>query len=412
MKILQVNNYHFRKGGSESVYFETSKLLEEHGHEVIHFSVNDINALDSKTKKYFVDPHEFMDNTVVNKILSIPKFFYSFESAKKLKILLEKEKPDIVHLHIFYSRLTSSILPVLKKYNVPVVMTVHEYKMLCPMYLFMDNNGNICEKCANGNTLHCIINKCNKGNLAYSIISSLEAKFRDWFFPYEKYVDHFIMVSEFIKNKHLAYKPEIKDKTSIIHNFVDSNRFQEKIILGEYYLFFGRLSVEKGILELIDKWIYLDEKIKLIIVGTGPLENTIKEHIQENNLNNILLVGAKYDEELLQYVQNAKYVIFPSKVYETFGLGILESFACAKPVIAANIGNFSNLVEENKTGFLFNLDKEEDLIKKINQAEALSLSSYIEMSKNTTKIASLYSKKEYYHKIFTLYNLLINNKRK
>ncbi|MFO0793949.1 MAG: glycosyltransferase, partial [Candidatus Brocadiaceae bacterium] len=209
MRILQINNYHYIKGGSDRVYFETSKLLEEKGHTVIHFSVNDKEALESPYKKYFLNGIDFLkkDKLCVKNIL---RFVYSHEAREKLENLIRNENPEIAHLHIFYGRIGLSILPVLKKYNIPAVMTVHEYKVLCPMYNFLNRNEEICEKCAKGNYFYCVINRCNRNSFLYSFVSALECYVRDSLFNYEKYIDKFIMVSKFIQEKHLKYKPHLR----------------------------------------------------------------------------------------------------------------------------------------------------------------------------------------------------------
>ena len=171
------------------------------------------------SNSFFVETSDPNEGGVLSKLMRIPSFIYSSKSYNSLKSLLKSEKPDIAHLHIFYGQLTSSVLKALKEEGIPTVMSVHEYRMLCPVSVFMNNKGEICEKCAGNSYWPCVVSKCNKGSYAFSAISALESAFRDRFFDYKEYVDHFIMVSQFIEKKHSQYFPGIENKSSILYNF-------------------------------------------------------------------------------------------------------------------------------------------------------------------------------------------------
>ena len=407
MKVLQINNYHYLRGGSETVYLETSQLLEDNGHKVIHFSVSDVESLDSKTKKYFVKPHHYMGGSLLDRLFSIPKFLYSNEASTKLDLLLSKEKPDIVHLHIFYARLTSSILPVLKKHNVPVVMTLHEHRLMCPTSLFMDSENNICEKCANGNYLHCIKKRCNKGSLPFSIISALEAKFRDLFFPYENYINSFIAVSDFSLNKHSQYKGWSTSKLSRIYNFVDINKyhFVNNHKDRSQYLYFGRLSKEKGILTLFRAWTNFPD-LELIVVGEGDQRAELEQFIVEHKITNITLTGFLSGSELKERVVNSKFVILPSECYENNPLTVIESFAYGVPVIGANIGGIPELILD--CNLLFNSRDEASLVKAIIYSQGLSYSSYKIISEDVRNFVEDYCNAgAYYNQLINIYSNLL-----
>jgi len=413
MKILQINNYHYLKGGSEKVYFETSELLKRKRHEVIYFSVKEEETFETPYSKYFVEPIQYKDVSFFTKLKNVTKFIYSKESKQKLEKLIIEEKPDIAHLHIFYGRLTSSILPVLKKYNIPTVMTVHEYRMLCPVYVMLDSKGKICEKCTNGNYFHCIINKCNKGDIFNSTVSALDCFIRDKFFPYEEYIDKFIMVSKFIMNKHLEYKPQLKNKVVQIYNFVNTN-FNEKelkISHQNYYLYFGRLSREKGVLTLLETWKNFPN-LKLKIVGTGELEKEVKTFVSNNKMDNVKILGYKTGEELENLVKNAKFVIVPSEWYENNPMNIIESFSYGKPVIGAKIGGIPELVLDNKTGFLFESKNVKSLVESINKAENLTDSEYLNLSKNAYEFAKEnFNSEIYYKNLISVYKEVLSERK-
>ncbi|HHT9109543.1 MAG TPA: glycosyltransferase family 4 protein [Candidatus Brocadiaceae bacterium] len=409
MKILQVNNYHYLRGGSERVYFETSKLLEENGHTVIHFSVKDTDSFDSPFKGYFVDPVTYFKSGLLNKTKNVFKFIYSRDAKNKFEELIKNEKPDIVHLHIFYGRLTSSILPVLKKYSIPAVMTVHEYKMLCPVYNFLNNEGKICEKCANSCYYHCVIHKCNKGDLFYSSVSALESYIRDKCFPYEKYIGRFIMVSKFVLTKHLQYRPQIQNKAIQVSNFVNVEEYTPNYSPGNYYLYVGRISKEKGILTLLKAWKHL-ANIALKIVGDGDYKDQIIRYIKENNINNVELVGYLTGKQLFEIVRNSKYMIAPSECFETFGLNIIEGFACGKPSIASKIGAIPELVQDGINGFLFESGNVDSLVKTIKLAEDTPGEKYLEMAISARNLVeNNFNKEIYYKRLMGVYQEAILN---
>ena len=157
MKILQINNFHYYRGGSDAVYLNTGKLLEAKGHEVIYFSTQSDKNENFGVSPYFIEQNNFNEKSIINKVKSFPKFIHNNEAVANLINLIAKEKPDVVHLHIFYRHFSNSILKVLKAEGIPMVMSVHEYRMLCPVYIMLDNKNNICEKCAKGNYLNAII---------------------------------------------------------------------------------------------------------------------------------------------------------------------------------------------------------------------------------------------------------------
>ncbi|BBB33401.1 group 1 glycosyl transferase [Thermotomaculum hydrothermale] len=404
IKVLQINNYHYLKGGSETVYLKTGELLQRKGHDVIFFSVRDKEILDTKHSSYFINPVDFKNLPFFKKVLMVKRFFYSKDAANSLEKLILDTKPDIAHLHIFYGRLSLSILPVLKKHKIPVVMTVHEYRMLCPMYLMLDRKGKICEKCAKGNYFHCVFKRCNRGKLLDSMGVSFECFFRDLFFPYEKHIDKFIMVSKFIMKKHIKYKPELEEKSVQIYNFINFDKLTPYHSHENYYLYFGRLSKEKGIFTLLKAWKNFPE-LKLKIAGSGNEEANLKRMIKENNLKKIKLIGLKKDKELEEIGRKAKFVIVPSEWYENNPMSVIESLALGTPIIGANIGGIPELISDGLTGFLFESKNTSSLIRAIEKAEILDEHKYKEFSKSAHSFAKEnFNSEIYYNKLLEVYN--------
>lgn len=314
-------------------------------------------------------------------------YLYSWDAASKLEKLILQEKPDVAHLHIFQSRLTSAILPVLKRHRIPVVMTLHEYKMLCPTYLFLDRSNKLCEMCPKHGNFHVVRKRCVKGSLLQSLLSYFEVTLRDAFFPYERHVDRFLPVSDFVLNKHIQYKPALQGKINRLYNFIDLSEYQFKATNDGYYLFIGRLSLEKGVLFLVNAWKKF-RHIPLLIVGDGPLRHQVEELILRLELPNVKLLGFKKKDELITIIQKAKYAVMPSLTYETFGLTLIESMACGTPPIAARIGGMNELVQDGINGLQFISGSETDFLDAIEKSIGISNEEYQRLANNGCKMVN------------------------
>ena len=406
MKILQINNYHHVKGGSDTVYLSTGKLLEKMGHEVIYFSTSSVENIQDGKKSYLVPTEDPNEGGVLTQLKKIPSFIYSRSNYRSLKAVLKKEKPDVAHLHIFYGRLTSSILKALKEESIPTVMSVHEYRMLCPVSVFMSSKGEICEKCAGKNYIPCVTSKCNKGSYAFSSISAIESTFRDIFFDYKKYIDHFIMVSQFIQNKHREYFPGIEKKSSILYNFQNLNNINISKPKEVDLVFFGRLSREKGILTLLNA-IRENKNISLKIIGTGPEEETIRKFVKTNSLNKVNLLGFRQGDDLWNHIASARFVVVPSECYENNPMTVIESLFLGVPVIGSNIGGIPEIVKKDH-GLIFKPGNVSDLKKQIEVALEIPANTYTKMELSAKDFANhKFSEGNHYKKLIKIYNKVL-----
>ena len=196
MKILMVNKFYYIKGGSETYYFSLKNLLEKNGHEVIDFSMEDEKNFESKYSKFFVNNVDYnKEQSIFSKMKEAKKIIYSTEAKKKLELLIKETKPDIAHLHIFQHQLSLSILDVLKKYNIPIVYTAHDLKMICPNYKML-THGEICERCKDGKYYNCLKYKCLKDSMAKSGVAMMEAYINKCRKAYDK-IDYIISPSKF-----------------------------------------------------------------------------------------------------------------------------------------------------------------------------------------------------------------------
>ena len=408
MKILLIDVYNFNKGGAESVCFNTGKMLEEHGNEVVYFTLKWKQNSPSPFEKYFPKSKETRSGPL-RTVKNIINYFYHFEAANKIEQLIIGEKPDIAHIHLLWGQITPSIFPVLRKYKIPILFTVHDYRIVCPAYTFRDGNGRICEACRGKFFYRCVTHTCCKNSKLMSIVMAGEQYFRNTFFNPFKYIDGFIYVSNFAKGIQEKHMPLIKAKPSIIlYNFSESIASCPKILQEDkYYLYFGRLSYEKGINTLLEAFKMLPN-CKLKVVGKGPKENELKDFVCKSNMQNVEFLGYKQGEELTSLVSGAYFVIVPSEWYENNPLSIIESLSLGTPVIGSNIGGIPELIQDEKTGFTFTMGSPADLTKTIRKAIAIPEEKLYEMSIACNKFAQQhFSADKHFNYLISIYQSIL-----
>ncbi len=402
MKILQINNCHYRRGGADVVYLNTGQLLEENGHTVFYFSQENKKNFKAPTSKYFVKATDYFGKSLVDKVLSIPRFFFSFEAKNKLSQLLTDLQPDIAHIHLFKADLTPAVLQVLKQHRVPVLITLHDYGMLCPHNLMLDGKMNICNRCIHGSPLNCIRHKCNRNNLVLSSLSSFEYIFQITLFPFEKYIDKIIAVSKFGQKIH-QNSGKFNREVGHLYNFypdLKNTKIQNK--KGNYFLFFGRLSKEKGISTLFSAWLSNNRKTSLKIAGTGEMFDGLNEIAAVNP--QIEMLGFKSGDELTTLIREASFIIVPSEWYENNPLTIIEAYANGKPVIGSDVGGIPEIIDDGVTGYLFEMKSVIELSKTIDRAEAIGEEDYQRISLNARKFAEQhFDPEKHYTTLMELY---------
>lgn len=368
MKILMVNKFFYIKGGSETYYFALRRLLESLGHTVIDFSMTDEKNFESDYSRYFVNNVDYNKRlSMQEKISAAASLIYSREAKEKLERLVSAEKPDVAHLHIFQHQISLSILDVLKKHHIPVIYTAHDLQMLCPNYQMM-THGRVCEACKGGHYLSCLKKRCIKDSFAKSALGTFEAFYNKIHKKYDV-IDRIITPSAFYRQKFLEFGIE-ENRVIHIPNFLDRQRPQVNPLpeQGQYYLYFGRLSHEKGIPTLIHAAEATGVSLK--IVGKGPLYEQLTQTCSEN----VELLGFKSGQELTDLIGNAKAVVLPSEWYENGPYSAIEALQLGRPLIGADIGGIPELICEN--GFLFRSGDKDGLKDAILSMEALSETQY------------------------------------
>lgn len=351
-----------------------------------------------------MDYPELSESNIWTKITNIPAFIYNRQAAKQLERLILDKKPDIAHIHLLFNSLSVSILPVLQKYRIPTVMTVHDYRLICPAYTLTNGKGKICELCKDRHFIHCTLNRCSNGNLTNSMLLSLENSFRSCFYEPLNYIDKFIFVSKFAQKNISNSILDMHQKQS---NYITLPQIylQESIkkINHRYLLYFGRLSNEKGINSLLEAIRDIPE-IDLKIIGRGPLS----KEIGNNYPKNVSFLGFKEGQELKEYVKNALFTIVPSEWYENNPLSIIESLSLGTPVIGSNIGGIPELIQDEKTGFTFTMGSPADLTKTIRKAIAIPEEKLYEMSIACNKFAQQhFSADKHFNYLISIYQSIL-----
>jgi len=353
MKILQVNKFNYIRGGAEKYFIEISKELEKIGHQVAFFSMHHPKNNPSIWSKYFVSRISFNEARLRDKIITPGRILYSLEAKRKFNKIIQDFKPDIIHIHNIYHQISPSILSIAKKYNIPVIMHLHDYKLVCPNYqLFVDDK--ICYRCRGGKYYNCLKHKCFKKSFWQSFLATIEMYLHHKILKiYKKNIAYFIAPSEFMKNTVVNFGWD-KNKIKVIYNF--SEKMDDKISdkIGDYGLYFGRLSREKGIDILIEALGLSDKKNKLKIIGTGPEENNLKQLVKKLKLSKrVEFLGYKSGQELQDIIRGSRLVYLPSTWNENMPLTLLESLNLRKVVIASRTGGLPELIRDKETGFLF-----------------------------------------------------------
>ena len=358
MKILILHNSYQIQGGEDSVVSQELKLLKSKGHKVsIYVVSNDI------IKGW------------ISKLIAFLRAPYSNTSAYWIRDILIEEEPDIVHIHNFFPLLSPAIHVQISKQNIPVVQTLHNYRLICAGGTLLRNN-QICEKCLHGSSLWGVVHRCYRmsflGSLALVLMQRKAKSKSIW----TRNVTRFIALTEFAKKKFLDYG--INENQIVVKpNFTSNAIFKEN---QQRYgaLYVGRLSIEKGVHTLIDAWKSISN-IKLTIAGDGPE----REWLEAQAPPNISFVGKITGKEVLRIMNRSQALIIPSIWYEGFPMSIVEAYSAGLPVIASDIGSLSECILQDETGMLFNSGDSHDLA--ITVKNAFSSPSHLRLLGNNAR---------------------------
>jgi glycosyltransferase involved in cell wall biosynthesis len=410
MNILQVNKFHYPRGGADIYYLELGKALEKAGHNVAYFSMLHPKNQSSEYSKYFVSRLSFNEGSLKDKLKTPGRMIYSLEAKRKFKKLIEDFKPDIIHIHNIYHQISPSILDVAARYKIPVVMHLHDYKLVCPNYQLFAH-GKICEDCKPTKYYKCVKNRCFKNSCTKSTLAALEMYIHHSILKiHKKNISSFIAPSLFMKNKVAEFGWD-ENKIKVIYNpysasLTANEDEKNRIEKDNYLLYFGRLSKEKGLSVLIRAAKISNHKLKL--VGLGSEKKNLEKLAEEVGAD-VEFLGFKSGQELKDIIMKARAVVIPSIWSENMPLSLLEALNLGAVVLASNIGGLPEIIEPGKNGWLFQAGDVDDLVNKINNLDTSDLSMISNNASESVKHLTMGSN---WRNVEEIYSQLLNTKLK
>ncbi|MCX6779060.1 MAG: glycosyltransferase family 4 protein [Candidatus Magasanikbacteria bacterium] len=396
MKILQINKFLYPRGGAETHLFDLAELLKSHGQDVGVFSTQSEKNITTPFNRYFI-PYTEMHNQKnwLSKAKTFFNLLYSRTAAKKMEELLKDFHPDVAHLHNIYHHISPSILPVLKKHHIPVIMTLHDYKLISPNYRLFDR-GQICECVKGGKFYNCIKHKCVFNEFIPSLGATIEMYVHHWLKIYENNVNLYIAPSQFLKDKMVEFGQDPK-KIIVLPNFINLPSSPTPPPLGNYLLYTGRLVEEKGLITLLNAAKLMPE----------VEHNALFNKITLEQINNVKLLGYKTGDGWQRELDNARAYVLPSIWYENYPISLLEASVRGKITFASRVGGLPEMIKDGTDGVLFEMSNAEELANKVKSLwnDETKLKQMGEMAKK--RVQEQNNPEKYYQKIMEIYNKVI-----
>jgi glycosyltransferase involved in cell wall biosynthesis len=356
MVVLQINKFFWLKGGAERYFFSVSEELESRGHRVVHFSMEHPSNRPSPYADYFVSRRDYESAAGLTRTISqAGSFIRSREAARNIRRLVAEHRPDVAHLHNTYHQLTPSIIDALDQAGVPVVMTLHDYKLVCPNYSHFAH-GHYCYRCRGARYHQAALTKCSGGSFARSTLLSVEAYWQRSSGVYGK-VRRYIAPSRFMRDHVAAAAGEVGiDPARIVHlpNFCpaaeagdglsDDDRAVLDSLPGSFVLYFGRLGEEKGLDSLLDSAERLDG-VPFVLCGEGPHRAHLERVARERGLSNVYFVGYADQPLLERLVARAAVSVLPAIWPENAPFTVIESAAAGVPQVVSDMGGLPEMAE-------------------------------------------------------------------
>jgi glycosyltransferase involved in cell wall biosynthesis len=402
MRILYCNKYDYPFSGTEAYLFDLIHQMDQRGQETALFSMDHGRTPAFTGRSYRIPYLDFKDPNAgfLKKVKMAAHAIYSTSARRAMRRCLADFSPDVAHVRGIYHHLSPSILWELKRQRIPVLYHLNDFKILCPTYNLVAD-GHPCELCIHGAFHHAVLEGCYAGPRASAVVLAAEAYLHKWLRTYERCVDLFLAPSEFVRAKLIASGVSAQGIEVLPH--FQALPGDEQLTTDEgFILYFGRLSPEKGVYELLRAMARLPH-IPLVIAGDGPERPRLESMAQELNLSHVLFAGMVHGEKLQKLIAGCTFSVFPSHAYETLGKSILESYAWGRPVIASDLGSRRELVEHGVTGLLYaDGDREElahsmgflysrpDLIGKMGAAARRRVKANHDPDQHLEKLLELY----------------------
>jgi glycosyltransferase involved in cell wall biosynthesis len=350
MKIMTVHNTYQEAGGEDVVFESEKRLLERAGHTVIPYVRSNM---------------ELHNPSLLDRIAIAPRMVWSSKSRREFAAILDERKPDIVHIHNTFMVISPSIYSACSERDIPVVQTLHNFRLLCPGASFF-RDGGICVECMDQGLLQSVRHGCFRNSRAATASVALMLSLHRALDTWRGSVTRFITLTEFAKQMFVAAGFP-SDKIVVKPNFADPDP-RERAGFGEYALYIGRFLENKGAQVLVNAWKRLAAQYPLHIVGEGPERPALEAQARELQLPNVTFRGRLSHAEVIETIKGARFTIVPSRLYEGLPMCIVESFACGTPVLCSRLGGMIETVEDHSTGLHFTPSDEEDLARTVDWA--------------------------------------------
>jgi len=360
MKIILVHN-RYREAGGEDVVFESEKrLLQRAGHDVVTYERSN---------------SELNDRSPFDRLSIASRMVWSWESRNRFASLLDEVRPEIVHVHNTFMVISPSIYSACSRRKIPVVQTLHNFRLLCPAGTLF-RNGEICNDCTNQTLLQSLRHGCYRHSRTATAGVAAMLAFHRTLGTWSTHVSCFIALTQFARQKFIdcGFPSE---KVVVKPNFADPDPIARSGP-GDCAVYIGRLTQDKGLPVLLKAWALLPEPYPLNIIGDGPERQPLEIIVRELNLSGVTFKGWLPRSEVVQTLKSARFSVVPSLWYEGFPMCIVEAFACGVPVLCSRLGGPKEIVQDRVTGLHFNPGDARDLAAKVewawnHQAELLAM---------------------------------------
>jgi glycosyltransferase involved in cell wall biosynthesis len=412
MKILYCNKYNFPFSGTEVYLFDLMNMMRAEGHEVALFSMTDPRGEPTAYDQHFMPWVDFKQENpgLLGRAKLAAHAIYSRDARRRLRHVIAEFRPDVAHVRNIYHHLSPSILWELKKQDVPVMYHLNDFKLLCPSYNLV-SKGNVCERCRGGKFRHMLSEGCYAGPRGAAALLTAEAYLHKWLSTYESCVDQFLAPSRFVKTKLIEHGWDAS-RIEVLPHFqrVAARPFHDTPADAPI-LYFGRLSPEKGLTDLLHAMQRLPH-IRLRVAGEGPQRGELETLAKTLSLENVEFIGKVGGVVLDDVIAAARFTVLPSRAYETFGKSILESYAGRRAVVASDLGSRRELVLDGQTGFLFrpgDIDHLAEVISFLDQRPELAVRMG---DAGRALVEQRYTPEQHYVELMRLYEGMESSRRR
>jgi len=350
VKILLIHNFYRQHGGETAVFEAERRMLQAAGHSVI---------------SYTRDSNEIEGFSNWKRAALTPAAIWSRDSHRDIGALIASESPEVAHFTNTFPLISPSGYYACRNARVPVVQSIHNYRLICPAATLW-RDGSTCEECVDHSLLRSVRYACYRESRPASAVLATALAIHRRLGTYTDLIDRYIALTEFARNKLIAGGLP-GERISIKPNFVEPDPGVREGS-GDYALFAGRLTAEKGVHTLLDAWKRLGPGIPLRIAGDGPLRDALARRIETEAIAGATLLGSLSRDAMLRELRGARILVFPSEWYEGMPMAILEAFACGVPTLASRLGGMQEMIDDGKNGLLVKPAVPQDLADRVRWA--------------------------------------------